>query len=70
MAMASHGSPLFEAYVRNMKRLAWAEFIDSQSFIAQPGAFRASLVETASDAQPENIAASYNYHRMRTGPKV
>lgn len=65
ITMASHGSPLFEAYVRNMKRLAWAEFIDSQSLIARPGAFRASLVETAEDGQPENLAASYNYHRHR-----
>ena len=67
--MASHGSPLFEAYVRNMKRLAWAEFIDSQSLIARPGAFRASLVEAVDNVEPENLAASYNYHRNRLGPK-
>lgn len=64
--MASHGSPLFEAYVRNMKRLAWAEFIDHQSLDARP-AFRASLVETVAGEQAENLAASYNYHRLRTG---
>ena len=64
--MASHGSPLFEAYVRNMKRLAWAEFIDSQSLIARPQTFRASLVES-DQRQPDNLAASYNYHRNRLG---
>ena len=62
--MASHGSPLFEAYVRNMKRLAWAKFIDSQALL--PGAFRASIVE-GDQREPENLVASYNYHRNRLG---
>ena len=64
--MASHGSPLFEAYVRNMKRLAWAEFIDRQATITPPGTFRASIVES-DQRERQNLAASYNYHRNRLG---
>jgi hypothetical protein len=65
--MATHGSPLFEAYTRNLRRLYWAEFVDAQNQAARPVNFRASLVE-APLQETENLATAYDYHRHRTIP--
>lgn len=60
-----HGSPLFEAYTRNLRRLYWAEFIDRQTELARPAQFRASIIQ---DPLPEtdSLAGAYDYHRHRT----
>lgn len=66
--MAHHGSPLFESYSRNLRRLYWSEFIDQQLEGTRPTAFRASLV---SDPQPEvdNLAQAYD-HRRNSGKQL
>lgn len=63
--MAHHGSPLFEAYTRNLRRLYWSEFIDQQMENTRAATFRASLVH---DPLPEkdNLAPAFEYHRHRT----
>ena len=43
--MAQHGSPLFEAYTRNLRRLYWSEFIDRQMDASRNATFKASIVE-------------------------
>ena len=65
--MASHGSPLFEAYTRNLRRLYWAEFVDAQNQAARPAQFKASLVEPPLQ-ESDNLATAYDYHRHRLTP--
>lgn len=62
-----HGSPTFEAYTRNLRRIYWAEFVDAQIAAARPLSFRASLV---ADPMPEkdSLANTYEYHRHRVAP--
>jgi hypothetical protein len=62
--MAHHGSPLFEAYTRNLRRLYWSEFIDQQMESTRSSTFRASLVH---DPLPDkdNLASAFEYHRHR-----
>ena len=62
--MATHGSPLFEAYTRNLRRVFWAEFVDAQNQAARPLNFRASLVEPALP-ETDNLATAFDYHRHR-----
>lgn len=64
--MAHHGSRGFEAYVRNLRRLMWADFIEAQRAATRPAQFRASIVD---DPLPEsdNLAQSFEYHRHRGG---
>ncbi len=64
--MAQHGSPLFEAYTRNLRRIYWSEFIDRQTEASRASTFRASLVN---DPLPEkdSLAGAYDYHRHRAG---
>ncbi len=64
--MARHGSQTFEAYTRNLRRIYWAEFIDSQMRATRPEQFRASLVVPA---LPEtgDLTTAFDYHRHRTG---
>lgn len=59
-----HGSPTFETYTRNLKRIYWSEFVDAQLAAARPMNFRASLVD---DPMPEkdNLANAFEYHRHR-----
>ncbi len=38
------GSPNFDAYARNLRRIYWMEFIDRQMLKSRPRAFRASIV--------------------------
>ena len=63
--MAAHGSPLFEAYTRNLRRVLWAEFVDAQNQAARPLNFRASLVEPVLP-ETDSLATAYDYHRHRT----
>lgn len=65
--MAQHGSPLFETYSRNLRRLYWAEFVDTQTQAVTTGQFRASLIEPPLPEQ-DNLVAVYAYHRNRLGP--
>ena len=63
--MAQHGSPLFQAYSRNLRRLFWSEFIDQQMELVRPATFHASLVDNPlSDA--DSLINAYDYHRHRT----
>ena len=64
--MAHHGSPGFEAYARNLRRLMWADFIEGQMTATRPAQFRASLVESPLP-DTENLAQSFEYHRHRGG---
>ncbi len=38
------GSPNFDAYARNLRRIYWMEFIDRQMLQSRARAFRASIV--------------------------
>lgn len=63
--MAQHGSPLFEAYTRNLRRLYWSEFIDRQMDASRNSTFKASIVnDPITDA--DSLAPAYDYHRHRT----
>lgn len=62
--MAGHGSPLFETYTRNLRRLYWAEFIDTQSRAVRAETFRASIV-VAPTTDTAGLAQAYDYHRQR-----
>ncbi len=64
--MADHGTPSFEAYARNLRRLLWADFIEAQMAATRPAQFRASIVE---NPLPDtgNLAHSFEYHRHRGG---
>ena len=64
--MAHHGSPGFEAYTRNLRRLMWADFIEAQMAATRPAQFRASLVENPLP-DTDNLAQSFEYHRHRGG---
>lgn len=63
--MARHGSPGFEAYTRNLRRLMWADFIEAQMAATRPTQFRASIVD---DPLPDtdSLAKSFEYHRHRS----
>jgi hypothetical protein len=65
--MAQHGSPLFETYSRNLRRLYWAEFVDAQTQAISNAQFRASLIEPPLP-ETNNLVAVYDYHRHRLGP--
>ena len=63
--MATHGSPGFESYARNLRRLFWADFIDAQTQAARPSQFKASIVEPPLK-DTENLAVAFDYHRHRS----
>ena len=62
--MATHGSPGFEAYARNLRRLMWADFVETHMQAARPAQFKASLVD-APLKDTDNLAVAYDYHRHR-----
>jgi hypothetical protein len=62
--MAHHGSPGFEAYTRNLRRLLWADFIEAQMSATRPAQFRASLVDNPLP-DTDNLAHTFEYHRNR-----
>lgn len=63
--MAHHGSPMFESYARNLRRLFWSEFVDRQLEATRAAQFRASLVE-APLPEKDGLGNAYDYHRHRT----
>lgn len=63
--MATHGTPGFVSYVRNLRRQRSAELVAAQSNAARPGEFKASLVE-APLKDTDNLAHVFAYHRHRT----
>ncbi|HMN36435.1 MAG TPA: hypothetical protein PKD49_01810 [Hyphomicrobium sp.] len=65
--MARHGSPLFEAYTRTLRRIYWAEFVDRQLDAARPQHFKASIVESPMP-EPDHLAKAFEYHRYRSTP--
>jgi len=65
--MARHGSPLFESYTRNIRRIYWSDFIDAQLEAARPQHYKASIIED-SIREPDNIATALAYHRHRFAP--
>ena len=64
--MAQHGSPMFEAYTHNLRRVYWAEFIDAQMRATRPAQFRASIVAPALP-ETDDLSNAFDYHRHRTG---
>jgi len=62
--MAGHGSPTFEAYSRNLRRIFWSEFVDAQLCAARPANFQASLVANPLP-EKDNLAKVFEYHRHR-----
>ncbi|MCB1483636.1 MAG: hypothetical protein AB7S74_06405 [Hyphomicrobium sp.] len=65
--MSSHGSAIFEAYTRTLRRIYWAEFVDAQLTAARPQNFKASIVESPMP-EPDHLAKAFEYHRYRTTP--
>ncbi|MBL8884331.1 MAG: hypothetical protein JNL45_14905 [Hyphomicrobium sp.] len=65
--MGSHGSPMFEAYTRTLRRIYWAEFVDAQLSASRPQNFKASIVEDPMP-EPDHLAKAFEYHRYRTTP--
>lgn len=59
------GSPNFDAYARNLRRIMWAEFIDERMRTTRARQFRASLVESPYAAAALDIAPHIEYHRTR-----
>ncbi|MFM1813797.1 MAG: hypothetical protein RLZ98_492 [Pseudomonadota bacterium] len=57
------GTPNFEIYARNIKRIYWAEFIDSQLRTARANQFKASLVE---EPYKDQVFLAANYETART----
>lgn len=66
--MASHGSPMFEAYARTLKRIYWAEFLEDQLSATRPATFKASIVDDPAAETPAPLSKAYAYHRVRTMP--
>jgi hypothetical protein len=61
---SSYGTPAFEAYVRNMRRLYWVDFVESQMQAARPSQFKASLVGPPLK-DVDNLTTAFDYHRHR-----
>ena len=64
--MASHGSPTFVMYTRNLRRIFWAEFIDVQTQMTRtrdPAAPAGSVTPALPDI--ESLAPTFEYHRHR-----
>ena len=64
--MAHHGSPEFESYARNLRRLISADVVDSHVQASRPSRFRASLVQSPLEDDAGNLAQAFEYHRHRT----
>jgi hypothetical protein len=64
--MASYGSPTFECYARNLRRIFWAEFIDVQTQMSRAPELRPPAF-TAPDAGIESLSPTFEYHRTRIG---
>lgn len=62
--MRQQGSELFDTYTRNLRRLYWADFIETQVRAAKLEQYRASIVQP-SIPDSDNLAAAYDYHRQR-----
>lgn len=63
------GTQNFEIYARNIKRIYWAEFIDTQLRAARTTQFRASLVEEPFKDQVF-LATTYETARSRDTSKT
>lgn len=65
VAMRQQGSPLFDTYTRTLRRLYWADFLETQVRAAKLEQYRASIVQP-SIPEDGSLAAAFDYHRRRT----
>ena len=65
--MATHGSPMFDSYTRNLRRIYWAEFIDVQTQLTRQRNAAASAAP-ASEPPMESLSPTFEYFRHRTTP--
>lgn len=63
--MATHGSPTFDCYTRNLRRIFWAEFIDVQTQIRNAGVTLTPSQEAAT-ADLESLSPTFEYFRHRS----
>lgn len=66
--MASHGSPTFVMYTRNLRRIYWAEFIDVQTQLTRsrdPVVVTTAASDAPQMAEIESLGPSFEYHRHR-----
>ena len=69
--MASHGSPTFQMYTRNLRRIFWAEFIDVQTQMTRsrdPAAVVHLNADKSASADIESLVPTFEYHRHRGLP--
>lgn len=56
------GTPNFNSYDRNLRRVLWAEFLEGQLRAARANQFRANIVENPLNEQ-KALTAYYNQSR-------
>jgi hypothetical protein len=67
--MASHGSPAFQCYARNLRRIYWSEFVDVQTQMSRAGTTAPAGAATPT-ADKESLMPSYEYYRHRGLPET
>lgn len=63
--MATHGSPMFDSYTRNLRRIYWAEFIDVQTQMRR-AASQSAMAAPSATVEMESLAPTFEYFRHRT----
>ncbi|MGQ0673113.1 MAG: hypothetical protein ACT4N2_09580 [Hyphomicrobium sp.] len=59
------GSTDFDTYARNLRRVLWSKFIETQVSAARAHSFRASLVDDPYRQSGTELAQTLDYHRYR-----
>ena len=63
--MATHGSPMFDCYTKNLRRIYWAEFIDVQTQMRR-AASTLALATESSTPDMESLSPTFEYFRHRS----
>jgi hypothetical protein len=63
--MATHGSPMFDSYTKNLRRIYWAEFIDVQTQMRR-AAVALALAPNNDTPDMESLSPTFEYYRHRS----